>query len=247
MNTAAIQNPAVAVASAMNPVTAKDIAAKLGMTQHAVEISLSRARKNVRTPAVVQVMRAAEEMGFKGKGDQDVCVDCGNTYTKVKSKQLICPECRKLRLRDNMRQIRGSSVTGGWFGGNFATKEEETARMEQLRGMGYSNKEISIKIGRSYMCVWHRIGKQDPELAKQNAAMAAHIRAQKNAARKQYVINKPIREYNKKVEEHNQLKMQVAKLEMQLRPQTPAIEKAAQTKIDFPLIDLHTVQPTALQ
>lgn len=246
MNTAAIQNPAAAVA-AMTPVTAKDIAAKLGMTPHAVEISLSRARKNVCTPAVVQVMKAAEEMGFKGKGDQDVCVDCGNTYTKVNNKQLICPECRKLRRRENMRQIRGSSVTGGWFGGNFKTHEEELARMKELRERGYSNAEIAKAVGRSVGCVFYNVGKQDPELWLQNVRMAHRIRAQKNAARKQYVVNKPIREYNKKVEEHNQLKMQVAKLEMQLRPQTPAIEKAAQTKIDFPLIDLHTVQPTALQ
>ena len=253
MNTT-IQNPVAAVASAMNPavaamtpVTAKDIAAKLGMTQTAVQISLSKARKNVRTPAVVQVMKAAEEMGFKGKGDQDVCVDCGNTYTKVNSNQLICPECRKLRCRENMRQIRSSSVTGGWFGGNFATKEEETARMKQLREMGYSNKEISEKVGRSYVSVWHRIGKQDPELAKQNIAMAAHIRAQKNAARKQYVINKPIREYNKRVEQHNQMKAELNKLQTELLTEKPAIVQAAQTKIDFPMIDLHTVQPTALQ
>ena len=242
MNTT-IKNPV----AAMTPVTAKDIAAKLGKTLSAVQISLSKARKNVRTPAVVQVMKAAEEMGFKGKGDQGVCVDCGNTYTKVNSKQLICPECRKLRNREHARKMRGSSLAGGWFGGNFNTREEETARMKELREMGYSNKEIADKIGRSYAMVYNNLGKQDPILSKQNVAMSQHIRAQKNAARKQYVVNKPIREYNAKVEAHNKLKAEVARMEKELKPQTPAIEKAAQTKIDFPLVDLHTLQPTALQ
>ena len=253
MNTT-IQNPVAAVASAMNPavaamtpVTSKDIAAKLGMTPHAVRICLSRARKNVSTPTVVRVMKAAEEMGYKGKGDQDVCIYCGNAYTKVKNGQLVCPKCKKLYDRELDRQTRGCSVVGGWFGGNFATKEEETARMKELREMGYSNKEISEKVGRSYSSVWHRIGKQDPELTKQNVAMAHHIRAQKNAARKQYAINKPIREYNRRVEQHNQMKAELNKLQTELLTEKPAIVQAAQTKIDFPMIDLHTVQPTALQ
>lgn len=242
MNTT-IKNPV----AAMTPVTAKDIAAKLGKTLSAVQISLSKARKNVRTPAVVQVMKAAEEMGFKGKGDQGVCVDCGNTYTKGNSKQLICPECRKLRNREHMRKMRGSSLAGGWFGGNFNTREEETARMKELREMGYSNKEIADKIGRSYAMVYNNLGKQDPILSKQNVAMSQHIRAQKNAARKQYVVNKPIREYNAKVEKHNQMKAELNKLQTELLTGKPEIMKAAQTKIDFPMVDLKTVQPTALQ
>ena len=119
--------------------------------------------------------------------------------------------------------------------------------MEELRARGYSNAEIAKAIGRSYDTILCAIGKQDPELSKQNVAMGAHIRAQKNAARKQYVINKPIREYNRKVEEHNKMKAKVAQMEAELKPQTPVVEQAAQIQIDFPLIDLHTVQPTQLQ
>ena len=119
--------------------------------------------------------------------------------------------------------------------------------MKELRSLGYSNAEIAKAIGRHYLCVLKHIGKQDPELSTQNRAMAAHIRAQKNAARKQYVLNKPIREYNKRVEQHNKLKAEITRMEAELRGQTPAIEKAAKIKIDFPLVDLHTVQPTALQ
>ena len=145
------------------------------------------------------------------------------------------------------RKTKDGRTVKNWYGGNFKSRQEETARMNELRDLGYSNAEIAKAIGRGYLCVLRNIGKQDPELSNQNRAMAQHIRAQKNAARKQYVLNKPIREYNKRVEEHNKLKAQVAKMEAELKPQTPIVEKAAQTKIDFPLVDLHTVQPTALQ
>ena len=107
--------------------------------------------------------------------------------------------------------------------------------------------EIARKIGRSLSMVGNYLGSQDPVLSTQNRVMAQHIRAQKNAARKQYVLNRPILEYNAKVEEHNKLKAKVVQMEAELLPQTPAIEKAAQIKIDFPLVNLSTLKPTALQ
>ena len=119
--------------------------------------------------------------------------------------------------------------------------------MNELRAMGYSNQEIAKAIGRSRTYVLDNIGIQDIELSKQNRAMAQHIIAQKNAARKQYMVNKPIREYNRKVEAHNKLKAQVAQMELELKPQINAIEKAAQTKIEFPMMQMETVQPVALQ
>lgn len=134
-----------------------------------------------------------------------------------------------------------------WYNGNFKTREEEVARMKELRAKGYSNPEIAKAIGRTTITVLRAIGKQDPELAKQNRIMSAHIRAQKNAARKQFVLNKPIREYNAKVEKHNKMKAELNLLQTELLTEKPEIMKAAQTKIDFPMVDLHTVQPTALQ
>ena len=134
-----------------------------------------------------------------------------------------------------------------WHNGNFKTHEEEIARMQELRNMGYSNEEIAKSIGRTRNTVRCNIGKQDPELSKQNRVMANHIRAQKNAARRLYVLNKPIREYNKRVEAHNKMKAEIAKMESELLPQLPTIEKAAQIKIDFPLVNLSTLKPTALQ
>ena len=129
----------------------------------------------------------------------------------------------------------------------FHSVEERTRYMSYLRSQGYGNFEIARMAATTPKTVRFHIGNEPAELAKQNRAMAQHIRAQKNAARKQYVINKPIMEYNKRVEEHNKMKAELAQLQMELLTQKPAIVQAAQTKIDFPLIDLHTVQPTALQ
>ena len=43
------------------------------------------------------------------------------------------------------------------------------------------------------------------------------------------------------------MKVEIAKMEAELLPQLPTIEKAAQIKIDFPLVNLSTLKPTALQ
>lgn len=129
----------------------------------------------------------------------------------------------------------------------FHSVEERTRYMSYLRSQGYGNFDIARMAGTTPKTVRYYIGSESTELANHNRAMAQHIRAQKNAARKQYVLNKPIREHNAKVEEHNRLKAQVAKMEAELKQQIPAMEKLAAQKIDFPLIDLKTVQPTALQ
>ena len=126
--------------------------------------------------------------------------------------------------------------------------------MIALRNEGYSNTEIGKRVGRHAKTVLRRIGCQDAELSRQNVAMAQHIRAQKNAARRQYVVNKPIREHNARVEAANKKKAELLAMQAELtamqeniKAEQPSIEQAAQTTIDFPMFDLHTVQPTALQ
>ena len=60
-------------------------------------------------------------------------------------------------------------------------------------------------------------------------------------------MNKPIREYNKRVEQHNRIKAELAQLQVALLSEKPEIEQAAQTKIDFPMMQMETVRPVALQ
>lgn len=240
MNTT-IQNPVAAIASVNRPVMYKDIAEKLGMPLTTVYRYMNH--KYPYNGKTVQLVRkTAEEMGYN---KNEATCSCGKTFTRNYAQQFLCPACKQEHKKVLDKKRYGYSMN--YWNGNFKTREEEIARMKELRAKGYSNSEVAKAIGRSYSTVLCAIGKQDPELAKQNIAMAAHIRAQKNAARKQYLLNKPIREYNAKVEAHNKLKAQVAQMEAELKPQTPIMEQASQIQINFPLVDLRTVQPTALQ
>ena len=196
------------------PVTAKDVAEKLGKSAYSVAWYLgNKQSKDLQTPTAILVRKTAQEMGYKPRKEW--------THAERPAKF--------------------------YWNGNFHTKEEEVARMKELRAQGYSNAEIAKAIGRTRDTVWRSIGKQDPELAKQNVAMASHIRAQKNAARKQFVINKSIAQYNAKVEKHNKMKAELNALQVELLTEKPEIMKAAQTEIKFPMVDLKTLQPTALQ
>lgn len=262
MSNTMIQNPVAQVAAAMNrPVMLKDVAEKLGMSLACVKSCMGK--KTTMSQAKIDLVRnTAREMGYdvslskswSGKraasflkpASQKQCTKCGVLYVPNRVSQLYCPECRVIMNREHVAKAYRKHHQN-WQGGNFKTREEEIARMQELRAQGYSNAEIAKAIGRCPDTVRENIGKQDIELSLQNRAMGAHIRAQKNAARKAYVVNKPIREYNKRVEQHNKMKAELALLQVDLLTQKPIIEQAAQTKIDFPLIDLHTVQPTALQ
>lgn len=256
--------------SSTRPVMLKDIAEKLGMPIHSVSACLQTHSKMAQKK-IELVRQTAEEMGYdamavrsyngaqtKGKPrpfyktnvyGEKTCPSCGTAFTPASGSQIYCHVCKATHRKEHNRVYskirRGGSMN--YWNGNFKTKEEEIARMKELRAMGYSNHEIAKAVGRTDNTVRCNIGKQDRELWRQNTTMAAKYRAQKNAARKQYVVNKPIREYNRKVEAHNKLKAQVAQMELELKPQINAIEKAAQTKIEFPMMQMETVKPVALQ
>lgn len=249
--------------NANRPVLVSDIAAKLGMCKNSVQNCL-RKNPTMSQAKIALVRKTAEQMGYDpqtakrygkgiGKGKkpefrEKECAKCQMVFVPTSGRQKYCLACAKeMQKAYDAAWKKAHPVHATYHNGNFKTREAELARMKELRAIGYSNPEIAKAIGRSYNMVLNNIGPQDLDLWKQNVAMGAHIRAQKNAARKQYVVNKPIREYNKRVEEHNALKAKVAQMEAELKPQTPVVEKVAQIKIDFPLIDLHTVQPTALQ
>jgi len=231
------------------PVTMNDVAAKLGKTKGCVSFYLCKTHEDMQTPTAILVRKTAEEMGYGGRrAYPQVTCSCGKTFEKRSWNQTLCPECGKAHRKEQVhvfgKKYHGRSMN--YSNGNFKTREEEIARMLELRGQGYSNKEIAKKIGRDLRTVIRNIGSQDPELTRQNRTMAAKIRSQKNAARKQYVTNKPIREYNKRVEAHNKMKAELNRLQVELLTEKHAIEQAAKVKVDCPALDLQTLQPTAL-
>ena len=252
-------------ASTTRPVMLKDVAEKLGMPVSSVRDCMGN-HPRMAQKKVELVRQTAKEMGYDRRaigsyaGQQNrfnnkprvygegTC-SCGNVFAKHGARQIYCPVCAKEKHKECQRiyikKTNGRSMN--WYNGNFKTKEEEIARMKELREMGYSNHEIARAVGRANNTVYRNIGKQDHELWRQNVIMATKYRAQKNAARKQYLVNKPIREYNKRVEQHNRIKAELAQLQVALLSEKPEIEKAAQTKIDFPMMQMETVQPVALQ
>ena len=90
-----------------------------------------------------------------------------------------------------------------WHGGNFATHEEEVARMLELRAEGYSNSEIAAKIGRKPLTVLRNIGAQPDDLSKKNRRLAARQRAERNHARTAYVLQREVNEHNKLIAAYN--------------------------------------------
>ena len=129
----------------------------------------------------------------------------------------------------------------------FHTRQDLIDYMRHLRSLGYGNTEIARKAGVARQTVQRNIGPEPSSLAKHTRAVAQKLRAQKNAARRSYLRNQPIAEYNMQVAKHNELKAKVAAMEAELTAQKPAIEKAAAEKVSFPLLNLSQLSPTALQ
>lgn len=206
------------------PVTARDIAAALRLNLGTVRAYLNK--DNNRNSATAQRVREyAAKVGYDPRKAEQYSND--------------------LR-KESQLYARTTEIKTYYYNGNFRTKEEEVARMKELREQGFSNVEIAKKVGRSQHTVFRKIGKQDEELTYQNRVFGQKIRAQKNAARKLYVVNKKVVEYNKKVEKHNKMKAELNILQLELLEQKSSIEQTAQTVIEMPMIDLRTVQPTAL-
>ena len=127
-----------------------------------------------------------------------------------------------------------------WCNGCFHTKAEEVARMKSLREEGYSNAQIAKKIGRTIATVRRSIGAQSEELTKMNRIMGRKIYAQKNAARKQYVINKPIIEYNKALEEKKTIEEKLEAILKDMPIKEAQARKNARAKVKCPSFSLET-------
>lgn len=152
---------------------------------------------------------------------------------------------RKYR-RQMAKHYAETKIVTYYFNGNYHTKAEEIQRMKELRAAGYTNAEISKKIGRSVNFVWQYLGTQPAAMTEMSHNLANTTRKQKSAARAAYVRNKPIAEYNAKVQEHNELKAKLNALQVELLTEKPQIEQAAKIAVTAPQMNLVNLQPTAL-
>lgn len=133
----------------------------------------------------------------------------------------------------------------------FHSAEERKEYMLRLREQGYGNFEIARKAGTVPRTVLRWIGSEPVELAKHNRIMARQLYAQKNAARKVYIRNQKVTDFNMKAEKHNEIKAeaerlmaQAKKMEAALKPEEQKIAAMAMPAV--PLVNLATVQPTQL-
>lgn len=129
-----------------------------------------------------------------------------------------------------------------WYDGCFLTKAEEIKRMEELRAVGYSNDEIAKKVGRSLSTIYNGIGAQPKEITDKNIKMRGKIRSQKNAERKQCVIDKSVNEYNKLVEEVRSVEAHLSKIKQDLAAKEQAVQKNARRTVKTPSISFATTE-----
>lgn len=104
---------------------------------------------------------------------------------------------------------------------NFPSREAETERMNALRAQGCSNKEIANKIGVTVITVRRRIGKQDPDMSKENRNLGQKHRAQRNQERKVYTAKHTVNVYNDAVERLEEIKITLEKV----RAEQDSVEK----------------------
>ena len=79
-------------------------------------------------------------------------------------------------------------------------------------------------------------------MTKKNHQIGAKIYAQKNAARKQYMIDQSVAEYNKLVEEVRAVEEHLEKLKQDLTVKETIAKKNARRTVKTPSIDLSTTQ-----
>ena len=232
----------------MVTITANDIAQKFNVSLRTAEQYLApKSKYNSKT---AQNMRAyATQIGYYAPDGK--CDRCGKVFQIKQRFQHLCPECAKYMKEKVWRHGKNRKF---YCNGCFHSREEEQKRMLQLREDGYSNMEIAQKIGRHYKTVLLAIGYQPDGITKKNKVMGQKIRAQKNASRKQYVVNEQVTEYNRKVDECEKKRVELKELQITVGNMEKAIKKdekrvtrLANKVIKCPDIELPVVQMTALQ
>lgn len=215
------------------------------------------------------LQEVAEILGI-GASTVRKCFAAPNPNSRVHpdTKKAILEACKKLgyihprsvagkqRTQERLNAVRQAHF---WKGGNFHSKEEEVARMRQLREEGYSNMEIAKKIGRSYQTVRKSIGTQPTDMTLHTKAMSGAARTKKTQERKVYVADHTIRAYNNTLQEINTLRNDAKallekadSLEKTLKDTLPDVKKA-QKVATLPLltiepaINLASAQPTTIQ
>ena len=161
-----------------NPVkviTARDIAEKLGMKVSTVHHCFMK-KPLGKAEIVEKVLKTAEEMGYNPQ-----------------------------RARGNHSKATETKPEKFWHNGNYHSREEEVARMLDLREEGFSNAEIAKKLGRAILTVRRNIGAQPADMTKGNRVEGVRNRWAKESRRKAYVESHKVTVHNDTVRKVNEL------------------------------------------
>lgn len=158
-----------------NVVTMRDVAAKAGVSITTANNCASPDRSKKYTKTTVEKVKAAiKELNYDPKK----------------------------ALRTSMANARAKKHNGP-ANSVFASRDAETAAMEQLRRSGYSNNQIAKKCGVSYSTVKNRIGTQPKNMTQANLRLAKRHASAQRQIRLRLAQQNTIAEYNKKVMSFN--------------------------------------------
>ena len=119
--------------------------------------------------------------------------------------------------------------------------------MLYLQSQGMSNAEIGKAVGRCYLTVLRRIGKQPDDVTKANVRYGNKLRAQKNAHRRLVAADHTVNTYNGMVTELAEVKAKVVLIEGQVKAMLPQVKEAAKISQVKMIEDISDAPATALQ
>lgn len=225
----AINTTPIAVAS--NPVTAEMIAKRLGLSKYTVNKCMRKSKGSCSQKTVDLVRKTAEEMGYDPKAAKVAGARKGS-------------EARWAKTADERKAKKEADYL---LTHNFPSKAAETRRMLYLQSQGMSNAEIGKAVGRCYLTVLRRIGKQPDDVTKANVRYGNKLRAQKNAHRRLVAADHTVNTYNGMVTELAEVKAKVVLIEGQVKAMLPKVKEAAKISQVKMIEDITDAPATALQ
>lgn len=149
-----------------------------------------------------QTVRNAMSTSVHNRYSTDLCSIVHDACEKLDVVSPRSPEGKVKAKERYLHMLRSRYYQGG----NFHTEAEEIQRMQKLREEGYTNIEISRKVGRSYTTVLKKLGYQPKDMTENSMAKSGEARARKNQERKVYTANHTILAYNDTVHEIRSLR-----------------------------------------
>lgn len=197
-------------------VTIKDVAAKAGVSWSTASNCLGKYNAHYSSNTVAKVKAAAEAVGY------------GKPTLKIVPDQKV----------DKRRTRPANSI--------FASKDAETAAMEQLRKAGNSDRQIAKQCGVCVATVTRRIGHQSKEMTKAHVKLAGVHKRAENKIKKMFAAQTTVSNYNVVAAKLNAKLVEAQKLAVELEKQQQAAVEASKTA-NVPLLRLLEFPKTIAQ